>query len=264
MIDFLRTRMRRKALYIPFFLGITIVTAHLLLYVFKVTKYQDLIFTPYTSWLSVKSTHITSLIFYFALPIVAVIGAAGVFGTDKKIGLLEKLSLYYSRKKIYVAYLIAVFLIGFSIAFIPMVMDIIGSFSLLPNLMPDELINRNSGMVADTTIFIQLFFTHPFIHMLFYLLFASIWSGLFAVTAFVISLYTHNQILPLLIPFSLQIILFLISNIFTYKYTIVPFNFLSENATIDVNGYTCLLLFVGWIAVVLGMFWYKVKKDELL
>lgn len=264
MIDFLRTRMRRKALYIPFFLGIAIALTHLLVYVLKVAQYQDFVFTPYTSWLSMKSTHITSLIFYFTLPILAVIGAAGVFGTDKKIGLLDKLSLWYSRKQIYVAYFIAIFLIGFSIAFIPMAIDIIGSFSMLPNLIPDELINRNSGMNADTTIFIRLFFTHPFIHMLFYVLFASFWSGLFAVTAFVVSMYARNQILPLLVPFSLQIILFLISNIFTYKYTLVPFNFLSENATMDVNGYICLLIFIGWTVIVLGMFWYKVKNDESL
>lgn len=248
--QFLLIRLQKRSLYISIAIGLLISIIHIFVRLYGLSTYKDIIFTPYTSWISIDVFSFLSIIFYLTLPLIASLPFSSVLREDLDSGLTNHIFLFSTRKKYFSRVLLVTFYTGFLVIIIPLTINILASFLLLPNFSPDELVNRNINMSSVSTFFISLYYTHPFIHMIFYLVFTSLWGGIFAIFSLGLSIFVKNRLVGVSSSFILQIFLYLINNIFIADKSITPFTFLPAHASMNFVNFslTCSITFVVLIS----------------
>lgn len=262
MIRFYNIRKNNRLLFLSLLFAVGISLLHTVFRLHYVHNLNDIIFTPYTSWLGIDVFSLFNLLFYFSLPLFASLGLPTAIKADLDSGFIQHIRMHIPLKKYMLGSVIASFLSGFMIVFIALLLSVFAAFALLPNIMPDDLINRNISILGDTTLFVSMYYTHPFVHMLFYVFFGSLFGGIFSVLSLVASLNIKNKIMGILTPFVLQIILFIANSVFVIK-AITPFMFLPETTPIKPIDITHTLFTLGGIIVlIIILFFMGIRKYE--
>ncbi|EIT86149.1 hypothetical protein A374_06106 [Fictibacillus macauensis ZFHKF-1] len=243
MMHFWTLRLQRRSCYYALLIGTALAVFQLIMKVGEINTYDDIIFTPYTSWLSIDSTPIT-LVFFLVLPLLASIPAATLFQEDSKNGLLSSLFVTLRRRTYFSHLFFTTFLTGMIVVGLPLLLNAFGFFLFLPNTPPDEMINRNVGIYEGFALFSSLFYSHPFVHMLLNIVLCSVFAGLYAVFSLSVSFWVKNTFLVVTGGFLLQVLLYSVNIVFFPGIDITPLNFLPVHSLFfQVNG--SLVVWVG-------------------
>lgn len=234
--NFFRERISKKNFYISLLIGCIIS-----LYQIQESinpKFQNIFFdSPYTKWISIDSFHISPQLFFLLISIISSIACSMILREDVDNGLFHKLKIKKKFSTIITGYFFTAFIIGFLIVLIPLILNFICYLTILPNLIPNPLINSNILVIKDNTLLFDLYYSHPEIHVIISILFTSLWGGLFSMFAMVNSLILKNKYLGLCSGFILQMILMLINTVIKLPNNIsyVPSDFLRETASASIN-----------------------------
>ncbi|MCO6527220.1 MAG: hypothetical protein J6565_00140 [Lactobacillus sp.] len=188
--------------------------------------------SPYTRWLSIDSFNFAPIVFFILLPIFSSLPASIMLKEDYDSGLLYKWKLQKSIKQVLFDYIKIAFITGFIVTALALSANLFSWFMILPNIKPDNLLNKNILVINFNTLFVSLYYTHPFIHAILSIIFAAFWSGLFAVFVTVTSLWVKNKFAAACSGLVLQIVLLLFNNLFKLPNLVsyAPADFLHETA----------------------------------
>ncbi|MGA5663694.1 hypothetical protein ACPCZR_30295 [Bacillus bombysepticus] len=220
-------------------------------------------FSPYLKWMGMSNgfSNYTEL-FIFILPILVSLPLADLYAKDKRNGFDKFLIIRGKHKQYFNNLLLLNFIIGVFIAIIPLILNIYLSFMKLPNITPDKIINKEISLMSTTTFFPELFYTHPFLHMLFYVLLIGMFGGMFATLALSISLYINKSFIILLLPFASQFILNTLFNIIQHR-EMMASNFLLEHSPNGVNLTSMILQLSLGLIISIALYMFGVKKNVI-
>lgn len=213
--------------------------------------------SPYTSWIGIDGFNFSAILFFFLIPFIASIPCSTLLRQDINNRFFIQLKIRKSIDNIIWSYALIAFIFGFIVIIIPLLINFITLFAFLPNVKPDDFINQNLLIINQDTLFVSLYYNHPFIHAIISILFASIWGGLFSLFTFTCSFFIKNKFVALCSGLVLQIVLFIVE--FCIKLpdgiSYAPFNFLKETNGADVNiyitGIVTILLFLYCIVMII-------------
>lgn len=179
------------------------------------------------------------------------------FGTsyyeDKKSGEYKNIVTRVEKKEYIKAKYKAVFLSAGVVTLFPLVLSLLLTSATLPSLLPQAA--TYSFQIHNTNFGHQLFFTHPYLYIILYLVFDFIFAGAFAGIALAASTFAGNICIVLAAPFVTGMFLMVMMNMLNIgKYAPVYFlnpGYGMENPLIPLAQLAILLIYVG-ITFIIG------------
>lgn len=210
----------------------------------------------YTSWIGASSYAMQSYWYYMIFPLLAVMPFAGTFYDDLRSGYIKSVLLRCSRKKYFTGKGIAVFLSGGVSVTVPLVLSFILTATQMPALRPDPY----TAIGPATSYFgSTLYYLHPLMYTMVYLLFDFCMGGILAVGAMLLCYRVSNKFVALLIPYALYYALYCLGGIFdTNVYS--PNLFLIPGFGIEKVG--SILLSIGVTVFVMIIYIWRGKHYE--
>ncbi|WP_163655450.1 hypothetical protein [Listeria sp. PSOL-1] len=249
-MKFFISRFLNRKLLLAFLIGMMIMLLHIIK-IYILSQKHEIIFTPYTSWLSIDFTSVLMILFYLLLPLLACFGTASVFLEDMTSELFAYSLTSFVRKTLFTKLFITVFVISALVTTIPLLLDFFLSFLFLPNIAPDKIINLNLGIyLGSGDLFPRLFYAHPFGYAMLHLFLCFIFSGVFGVMSLAVTFLSRNKIIIILVPLFVQVVLIALNTFAFPLFAFSPFGFLPESmVTYDKN--------IIVIAVVWGLLFFS-------
>lgn len=220
----------------------------------------------YNTWIGGETISLGFTLFYTLIPILAAIPFGWSFCRERNSGYLKCIATRCSRKTYYMAKYIAVFLSGGAVIFIPLLANFILTACFVPAVKP-SIIYLMYYTVGHGSLLSKLFYTHPTIYVVFFLLMDFIFAGLFAVMSYAFSLYVKNWVGVIILPFLCLLGLHYSRVLLAYKVyeEISPLNYLHatciEN---DTNGIIVLVEGLVFLLIPLILIKREGDKGEIL
>jgi hypothetical protein len=255
------TRIHNKHLYLSLLIGFSICFLQLIFSVISASHFLHPadFFSPYTKWIGIDLISSFKTMYYFLLPLIATIGVGNIIQQDKNNGFLYVSLSKTNEKKYFTTFFFTSFLIGFIVITLPLLFNFLVAFLFLPNVPVDPIINSNIGLSVTSTFFPDLYFSHPFIHVLFYIALSGFFGGIFSLLSVSFSFYYNNQFSVLIIGFIIQIVLTIL-NLFI-SFPISPMFFLPEIQTIHHGSLLYItILAISLLSLSTILFYQGVKK----
>ena len=106
---------------------------------------------------------------------------------------------------------VVAFLSGGIAVLVPLIFNLMCSLVLLPNLAPLSTMGEN--ILTPLMLFYKIFFTHPMIYTMFFLVLQFLMAGIWACVCLSVSFLSDYKIVVLIFPFFVQLILHVICTI---------------------------------------------------
>ena len=163
------------------------------------------LYSLFENWIGGEHMSLASTVFYYLLPIASAIPFSWSFYREKKNGYIKNVFSRTKRIHYVTAKTMSVFLTGFITVFIPIVLNIFIVSAFIPYYQP------NPTYIFYNNVFFgnmgsDLFFSHPFVHMIMFTIFDAVYGGIFAVFSYAISYYIRNMIAIIFGPFLMMIV----------------------------------------------------------
>lgn len=143
----------------------------------------------YGRWFGM-STDFFAIMFYYILPLLAVYPGAMIYYNDRKTGYIKNLYTKFSKNKCLIIKYITTFFSGGVAVVIPLMTAFLLTSLYAPARIPDSLV---MNPVVDINMWSELFFTHPLLYTLGYMLIDFIFGGLFACLAMSVSEFVKHK-----------------------------------------------------------------------
>lgn len=195
------------------------------------------------------------LVFMYMFPILAALPFAASYCSEKKSGYEKNVVTRTSRKNYFRSKYWATFISGGISVAIPFLFSFMWIFTMMKYREPISA--SQAPMVSGTSFMCVLYFTHPFIYCLIFLVAIFVFGGFFATTSLSISQLTGNIFTILLVPF--MVIMFLASILTGNKLMkYLPANFLAPMN----GGEKLYMVFVGGLIMWILSYAVFVKLGE--
>lgn len=203
-----------------FLLGLTLsfvpIFFHIILYILPVATHlpvSDVDTTTTTEWLGFTQQLKFTYIFYLALPFVCTLGWNLLVFDEIRSGFLITTVFYRSIRSYWLNRLSISFLSGFLIVTFPLLTDLLASFTFLPLLQPDWMINQLLAL-PKLTYFHMLFYTHPIYLILLYILMGGILGGLCAMLSAGAALFFTRRLVIISLPLAICLFFAILATLF--------------------------------------------------
>lgn len=212
--------------------------------------------SPYTSWIGVDPFNFSAVMFYILLPIIAALPAGAILREDLNNNFFNQEKIRKPVSKLISGYALTAFLSGMLVIAIPLIINFIIYFAILPNVVPDNLLNINMGIINKNTFLVVLYYSHPFVHAILNILWCALWGGIFALISATFSLYVKNYFVTLFSGMLIQIAVMSINMILITgdKLSFSPVDFLREtpSASVDLK-FSIILTIITLAACIAGL-----------
>lgn len=218
--------------------------------------------SPYTKWLSIDPFNFSPVIFFILLPLIGSIPGGNLLKEDIDSGFIRHLRIHYKPLKILKGYVTTAFILGFLVIFSILITNYLLYFLMLPNIIPNMMLNNNLLINNQNTMLVSIYYSHPFCHGLLSIVFCSCFAGLFAAFVSVNGLIINNKFTVLISSLLLEVCL-LMANTFIQlpnKMSYVPSDFLKESANENLSLVLSLTITVLLSLYVLTVMTYGRKK----
>lgn len=160
-----------------------------------ITEYPDSVFNRGLMLGFSKFT----IIYYTAVMLLAVIPDAVSFYEDRQTGYIRQIMTRIDIRKYLVAKYVVVFVSGGLVAIIPLLINLMVCMAFWPSVMPQP--GTMSFLIFGTSMFGNIFYTHPYLYLSIYFLIDFIIAGVFATFALGISWYAFHKYIVMFFPF---------------------------------------------------------------
>ena len=139
--------------------------------------------TLYDRWLGMSYGE-EAIIFFYVFPLLAVYPAGMIYFDDRKNGYLKNLYTQCSKVKCLFSKYFATFISGGVAVSTPLVFSFMIAALYSPARIPDSIMNTS---IVDSSLWGGLYFQHPLIYVIAYILLDFVFGGLFACFAMSLS-----------------------------------------------------------------------------
>lgn len=163
-------------------------------------QYDDMPYSLYVNWIGGTYSNIFPVLYYWLLPIIAVLPYGESFYHDWKNGYIKNILLRTNRKKYLLGKYVSIFLTAGIAVTLPLIIDFILTAAVLPALLPD--VTTALFPIFYQSMWSNLFYTHPLIYTMLYLGIDFIFAGLMAELIFCVTNLAENVFIVLIFPFA--------------------------------------------------------------
>lgn len=229
------------------------------------------LYSVFSAWLGGEMMSLSYTLFFSFLPVGAALPYAWSFHAERKSGYLKNILTHVQKKEYFFAKFMAIFVSGVLAVFVPYVVNIFLVSAYIPYYRPWAGYNMYN-LVHFGTLWADLFFEQPVLHMFLYTGLSALYGGIFAVLSFAVSFYFKNVIVILLGPFLIMMLAGYIENLivnrfFTQSLAIleaVPTYFLhSRSIHLSTSSWVVFLVTVGLLLFSIGTIFIKGMKNEI-
>ncbi len=225
----------------------------------------------YSSWLGGDRVSLMYSLFFNLMPVGAAIPFAWSYHCERKCGYLKNIATRINKKYYYISKTVAVFVSGALAVLISYIVNILMVSAFIPYY--DPWIGYNFyNLVYFGTLWSDLFFTNPTLHMILYVVLNALYGGIFALLSFAVSFYIRNYVGILIAPFLLMLAAgyaesSIYNNFFKNVFPLteyVPTYFL-HSRSIRYSGtfWSVLLVTIILFAFIFATIYFKGKKNEI-
>ena len=208
------------------------------------------------NWIGASSFPMQSYLYYFIVPLIAVLPAGHSYYQDIHTGYIRQVYTRISRNDYLIAKYVSVFLSGgFAVVF-PLLLNFYLTMLRFPLLKPEPIMDYG----PDRTSFgFELYYSHPILHTLLFLSLTFLFAGGFAGIALLTTYYTEYKIVVWLTPFVCYYFLFVLQAMMKNdKIMIAPNYFLIPGFHLN----TIWNYIGGFFLFLLSFIWYY-KKGKM-
>ena len=212
----------------------------------------------FSTWMGNELFPIQSYIFYLILPLLAVLPFGSSFFEDIKSGYIINVCTRVEKKIYFKAKYLAVFLSGGVTVVAPLLLNLVLSSMFMPAFIPD---NGTVGTISPTTMAYEVFFTHPLVYVLMFIVIDFIFAGVMATLALSYTYFTEHRFGVMIVPFVFYFFIYSLTNLID-KTDYSLFFILNGGAN---NNYlpVYILYFLLFFALSYVIFMWKGKKQDV-
>jgi len=212
----------------------------------------------FSTWMGNELFPIQSYIFYLIFPLLAVLPFGSSFFEDIKSGYIINVCTRVEKKIYFKAKYLAVFLSGGVAVVAPLLLNLVLSSMFMPAFIPD---NGTVGTISPTTMAYEVFFTHPLIYVLMFIVIDFIFAGVIATLALSYTYFTEHRFGVMIVPFVFYFFIYSLTNLID-KTDYSLFFMLNGGAN---NNYLpmYILYFLLFFALSYVIFMWKGKKQDV-
>lgn len=264
MFKYMKLRILRLQLFIAFILLTIIALLHLYNAYQTYGIYVLLENTPDTRSLLFDGFSALQTVYLLIMPLAVSIGVSDIFIQDRKQHLLHHAYMYHVNKSVDIKVILYSSIIASLLVIIPLLMNLIGEFLILPNISPERYTNNLIGIHSSNTLSVPLYYTMPLLYILLYILLAGIWGAIMNIFGITLSIYTNNRILAMIGPFIFQILLIILTNLSYKPYVVPPIYFLTGRTEFMYFEFLPIVLtFILFISLSIYFYIRGMRKYEL-
>lgn len=224
--------------------------------------YGDIVYiyplTVFEKWIGGENGSIYPSIFFLLAPLIASIPYNGTLGQDLKSGYIQNLLCRVKLSD----YLKAKYIVVFSTAGIwifPLVLNYIIVSLILPSIIPQAC----SGFYSlnNLSIMGKLFYIHPRIYCILWIIFDFIYGGFLQTIGLSISIFSKNAFGAIFAPFIFELSLYAIAAS-TGMYGLAPFTFLQPSQPIPAS-IKIIIAEIGGLIFLSILYLYIGRKREI-
>ncbi|MBM7542280.1 hypothetical protein [Amphibacillus cookii] len=188
-------------------------------------------FSLFNHWIGGEAFSLGYTLFFTLIPLMAVLPYSWSYFIENKIGYVKSIVTRSSKFQYYLSKYIATFVSGGLVVLIPLIANILIVACFVPAITPTKLYPLYYA-VDHGSLWSGLFYTHPIIYVLLYLILDFVFAGLFATMSLAVSFFIKNRIAIILIPFFFILILHYSRTFLAYIYynEISPLHYLHSTA----------------------------------
>lgn len=201
----------------------------------------------YNKWIGGESYSLGFTLFFTLLPLLACFPYGWSYCTEKKSGYTGMVVIRGGKNEYFLAKYMATFLAGGVAVLVPLVFNFITVACFVPAVRP-SIIYQMYYAVSHSSMWSEIFYSHPLIYVLLYLILDFLFAGLIAVLSLTFSVFLKNQLAVVILPYILILCLHYGRTLLHYHYyvEISPINFLHASCVENPAN--------GWIVLGEGVF----------
>ena len=219
----------------------------------------------YNSWIGGEPFSLGYLLFFTLLPILASIPYADSLCAERVNGYSRNVIMKVGRKIYLTSKAIAAFLTGALAVFLPLCFNFVLTACVVPAIQPTRIYGQYYANTSGS-MWSVLFYRHPLIFVILYLLLDMFFGGVFAMMSLAVGAFVSRRIVAIAIPYILILSLKYLMNFTLYLFPkdICPLSFLhASDLLIDVDGRIVVAEGVLFLGMAIGMLVWHTKKSEV-
>lgn len=181
--------------------------------------------TLFSKWVGGQLADGLSMIFYYLLPLVAIIGYSWSLQSEMKSGYIKNIVVRGGKNSYFFSKIIVNFIASGLIVLIPIVVNFIIVACFVPVRMPDPQYDVIYSIYSGD-LWSVLFYTNPFVYDLIFIFISFLFAGLWSIVPMAISFFTKNKIASLVTPYIVLLLYSYVMDISGFAYNSSPFSFI--------------------------------------
>lgn len=218
-------------------------------------------YTLYNRWIGMDFASFSATALYFVFPILTALPYLSSMFSDKKSSYLQQILIRTERNRFILARSLAVFSASFIVAFVILTADLLATSCFFPALQPEPMASQTS--LSEASMGRTMFFTHPMVYTLLYILLDSFSLSLFNVMFVPLFRYMSFQAEALLLPEFLYIFFYVFGSSMKAD-PLIPVNWLQPMQPVFGVRLAPILVELGVVALVtVGLWIWEVSRNDL-
>ena len=203
-----------KGVWVSLLIGAILSLSHVVMYVAPLSKSilsGNYPLGVYAKWMGGENSTIQPVLYYLIVPVLVVLPYLGTVSEDMNTGYVKNILLFATRREYYRVKWVMTFLTAGTVAVVPLLLNFFFAAMFLPLVMPQP----GTGLyplMADS-LWAELFYTHPAIYLVCYLVLNFIFFGLLATVGLSCSLITQKGYICMLFPLFLYLAVYGITQV---------------------------------------------------
>ena len=199
--------------------GCLITIAHFVMQVLPKTTSIDVIinidypYSVFNSALMFDFGNFYQYLYYYGIVLISSLPYTISYFTDLRGGYIKNIYIRTDKSSYLIGKYLAVFLSAGSICVIPLILNMMLTMAVLPDLLPQR--GTSTFALTGSCMFSKVFYTQPYLYFLIYLLIDFCIVGLFACLALAITKLIYNRYVALFSPF---VIFFTLQTVMMYTH----------------------------------------------
>lgn len=217
----------------------------------------------FCNWLGADVTSFATSVFFFLLPIIAVMPYGWSLAGEIRSGYTKNIISRIPRKSYFFSKYFAGFVSGALAVMIPLPLSFLLAALFLPALRMENIYPY--GTIGEKSMWAALYYSNPFLYSMLYILLDGVFAGLTACISIVLAFFIRSRVTVVLVPFFLMLLLDYIDMNVLPGWEISPVKFLQALPVVNErSGVIDFVMFLIFAAFTLGVLLYKERKYEAL
>lgn len=238
--EFLRI-IQGKGLWLSLLIGTILALSHAAMYVMPLSKSilsGNYPLGVYAKWMGGENSTIQPVLYYLIAPVLVVLPYLGTTCEDMNTGYVKNILLSVTRREYYRVKWVLTFLTAGTVAVVPLLLNFFFTAMFLPAVMPQP----GTGLypLMAYSLWAELFYTHPAIYLVCYLVLNFVFFGLLATVGLSCSLVTQKGYICMLFPLFLYLAVYGLTQV-TGLHTWCPFATLRPSQPVAANGWVLMI-----------------------